>query len=132
MADTELIEKIIFFAIAVTVIFYMLAYVIIPSYEHCGTNNPYSAGTGGTDLLNACCQTPTNTVVACSNCNQSSGYSTFLSTCGSLIATTNGTHCYQCTNFGLKGINQGLFFLIFLIAIFAIILALVYYAIEKQ
>lgn len=136
MVGIDLIEKIIFFSIGVVVLFYGLAYVIVPSfaglYEHCGTNNPYSAGTGGSDLTNACCQTGSTTPVACSNCNQTSGYATFLSTCGSLISTSNNTHCYSCSNFGLKSINQGLFFLLFLIAIFSFVLVIIYYAIEKQ
>jgi uncharacterized membrane protein len=132
----DLIEKIIFLGIGVALLFYSLAYVIVPSftplYEHCGVNNPYSAGTGGTDLTNACCQTGSNTLVACTNCNQSSGYSSFLSTCGSLVSTSNNTHCYQCSSFGNKGIYQGLFFLIFLIMIFSFVLLIVYYAIKNQ
>jgi len=132
----KLIEKIIFLAVGIAVMFYSLAYVIMPSfaplYEHCGSNSPYSAGGGGTDLTNACCKTPTNTIVACSNCNGTSGYSTFLTTCGSLIATTNGTHCYQCTDFGNKSIFQGLFFLIFLIVMFSLIIVIIYAAIKKK
>jgi hypothetical protein len=101
-------------------------------YEHCGTNNPYSAGRSGTDLNNACCQTPSSTIVACADCNNTVGYSTFLSSCSGLIATTNGTHCYQCANFGLKTVNQGLFFLMFLIIIFAFVLVIIYSAIKKK
>jgi hypothetical protein len=136
MAFDNLIEKIIFFVIGIAVLFYTLAYVIVPAftplYEHCGFNNPFSAGTGGNDLTNACCQTGSATIITCANCNNTVGYSTFLSSCSSLIATTNGTHCYQCANFGLKSINQGLFFLLFLICLFTIILVIVYYAIKGE
>lgn len=132
----KIIEKIIFLAIAVAIVFYTLAYTIIPSfaplYEHCGTNNPYSAGTGGNDLNNACCQTGSATVIACANCNNTAGYSTFLSSCYSLIATTNGTNCYQCASFGNKGVFQGLFFLMFLIVMFALILVVVFAVIKKK
>jgi hypothetical protein len=131
-----LIEKIIFLVIAIALMFYTLAYAIIPAftplYEHCGTNNPYSAGTGGTDLNNACCQTPSATIIACANCNNTAGYSTFLSSCSSLISLTNNTNCYSCANFGLKAVNQGLFFLLFLIVIFALILVIVYATIKKK
>ena len=136
MNMVNLIEKIMFLVIGVAILFYSLAYVIVPSfaplYEHCGSNSPYSAGGGGTDLTNACCKTPTNTIVGCSNCNSTTGYSTFLSTCGSLIATTNGTHCYQCTDFGLKSVNQGLFFLLFLVVVFVLILVIIYAVIKKK
>jgi uncharacterized membrane protein len=132
----KIIEKIIFLAIAIAILFYSLAYAILPAfaplYEHCGTNNPYSAGSGGTDLTNACCQTPSATIIACTNCNNSVGYSTFLSSCYSLIAKTNGTDCYQCASFGNKSIFQGLFFLMFLIIIFAIILVIIYASIKKK
>ena len=130
-----LIEKIIIFSLAVGILFYMLAYVVVPSfaplYEHCGTTEPYSSGRGGTDLTNACCQTPSSTVVACSSCNQTSGYATFLSTCGSLISTTNNTHCYQCASFGNKAIYQGLFFILFLVGILAFVLMIVYTVLKK-
>lgn len=132
----KIIEKIIFLAIAVAIMFYTLAYVIVPAfaplYEHCGTNNPYSAGTGGTDLTNACCQTGSATIISCANCNNTVGYPTFLSSCYSLIATTNGTNCYSCASFGLKSVNQGLFFLLFLVIMFSLILVIVYAAIKKK
>jgi uncharacterized membrane protein len=130
----KLIEKIIFLGLGCAILFYALAYAIMPPftdlYEHCGTNNPYSAGRSGNDLTNACCQTGSATVVTCANCNNTAGYPTFLSTCYSLIAKTNGTDCYQCASFGNKGIYQGLFFLIFLIAIFTIVLVIIYSAIK--
>ena len=134
--NRTLIEKIFLLIIAAGILFYSIAYSIIPIfaplYEHCGTNNPYSAGSGGTDLTNACCQTGSSTVIACSNCNNTAGYSTFLSSCYSLIATTNNTHCYQCASFGNKLAFQGIFFLMFLIVVFAFALMIVYYAIIKR
>jgi hypothetical protein len=132
----KIIEKIILLALAVAILFYSFAYSIVPSfaplYEHCGTNNPYSAGTGGLDLTNACCQTGSATVIACSNCNNTAGYSTFLSSCYSLISTANNTHCYSCANFGNKVVFQGLFFLMFLIVIFAFVLLIIYSAIKRK
>jgi hypothetical protein len=131
----KLIETIILFALGVGILFYMLAYVVVPSfaplYEHCGTNDPYSRGTGGSDLTNACCQTGSSTPVACSNCNQSSGYSTFLSSCYSLISTSNNTHCYQCSSFGNKGFYQGMFFLLFLVGIISFILIIIYNTLKQ-
>jgi hypothetical protein len=134
--DSQLINKIIMGSLGAVFLFYLLAYVILPSfgsvYEHCGMNNPYSAGNGGSDLNNACCQTGSSTVITCANCNNTVGYSTFLSSCSSLIATTNGTNCYQCASFGNKGLYQGLFFILFIIIIFSFIMLYVYQVVKKK
>lgn len=124
----NLIKMIIALALGSTIMFYLLAYVILPSfadvYEHCGINNPYSAGRGGSDLSNGCCVTGSVTPVACSNCNQSSGYSSFLSNCGSLISTSNNTHCYSCSNFGNKTVNQGFYLILFIVILFGLVFAI--------
>lgn len=87
------------------------------AYEHgFGSNDP-------TDLNNEYCISRGN-VVACSGCNvtSGSGYNTFLDTCHSLISRQNGTHCYQCNNFGFRSVSRGMF--IFLLVGFLIICAI--------
>lgn len=124
------VRKIVAVPIALAILYIMLTTLVLPNfaktYETCG-NDAYSAGRGGTSLTNDCCTTSTATVTACTNCNISSGYSTFLSTCGSLIAVGNGTHCYSCSAFAYKTTNQGLLLLVLVIALLGFAVAFLKY-----
>lgn len=76
-------------------------------------------------LINSYCSTPTATPTACSNCNTTTGYSAFLSTCASEIAWDNNTHCNSCSNFGFKSATTGLMLFILFIGIIALILLVI-------
>lgn len=84
---------------------------------------------GKTNLLNSYCissgaQTPAGAVL-CANCNTTTGYSTFLSSCYSLVSAINGTHCYSCANFGYKQSSIGLMLFTFFIIVVTLIIAII-------
>lgn len=95
------------------------------SYEYGFGDCPYSSdnGTSCTGLGNGYCSDISSSVVACAECNGTGGYETFLSSCGSLIAGLNGTHCYGCDDWGFKTTSRGLFLLILVLAVVGFALA---------
>jgi hypothetical protein len=118
------IRTIIPVAIALVILYILYATLIAPqfavTYEYGFSTAPCqkdsnSCSLGDTNLNNGYCVTPTATIIACANCNSTVGYSTFLSSCSSLISAINGTHCYQCSDFGFKSVSTGLLLLILVI-----------------
>jgi hypothetical protein len=112
-------------ALALAIFLLIVSALVLPqfssSYEYCTGSEPYSKNAVGDTLTNGCCNAGSSTLVACSDCNQSTGYSTFLSTCSSLVDTQNNTHCYQCSNFGQKNTIQGLGFIILVVGLIAFV-----------
>ena len=111
-------------AVALTIVYIMLTTLVFPffgnSYEYGFGSAPCNkdgtcTSAGLTNINNGYCATPSATVIACASCNITTGYSTFLSSCSSLISAMNGTHCYQCSSFGFKSVSTGLLLFVFVI-----------------
>jgi len=122
------LKTILAIAIGLMVFFVLASALFLPylatQYEYGFGDCPYPSDTSScTGLVNGYCSTPSATVVTCTDCNSSAGYETFLSTCWSLIATTNGTDCYQCGGWGFKTTSQGLGVLVFVLAVIGIAVA---------
>jgi hypothetical protein len=122
--------------------FLLLSSLIIPffatTYEYgfgtepCNKKNTCAGNfqNNSGEVTNSYCKTKAGTFSVCANCNTSTGYATFLSTCGGLIAIdgvyVNGTHCFGCTEFqGYKTTNQGLMLFVFFIIVVTLIIVLV-------
>ena len=134
------VKTIVSVAVALVLLFIIASTLILPffstSYESgfagdpCNKDNTCAGLTNGSDdLHNAYCITPTDTVVACANCNTTAGYSTFLDTCDRLwmeaSGGANGTNCFQCSNFGFKTTSRGLILLVFVMGLIAFALIFV-------
>lgn len=120
------LKSIIYISIALAVLYILTATVILPqfatTYEYGFGSAPCNkdgtcTSAGLTNINNGYCSTPSATVIACATCNATAGYSTFLSSCSSLIGSMNGTHCYGCSSFGFKQTSIGLMLFILVIAL---------------
>jgi len=116
------LKNIIAVGVALVIFFIIASTLILPffatTHEYGFGDCPYPSDTSTcTGLTNNYCSDVGTTETAVANCNNSAGYEAFLSTCGSLIATTNGTHCYNCEDWGFKTTNQGLILLVFVLAL---------------
>jgi hypothetical protein len=126
MTDGSTIRLAVVISIALVILFLMMTTLVLPffrsSYETGWGTTPVQRG--GTGLINSYCSTPSATLIACTDCNTTAGYTTFLSSCSSLISATNDTHCYQCSSFGFKTVSQGL--LLFVLVIGMIFFGIVF------
>lgn len=128
------IKTIITLIVGGVLFFLVMANILIPffgsTFEYGLGSQPCQKDTDGcisgkTNINNGYCSTPSATVIACTTCNTTAGYSSFLSSCSSLISALNGTHCNQCSSFAFKTTMQGLMMFVFFIIVVAVILALV-------
>jgi len=117
------IKEIIIVGLALGLIFLLSSVMVLPflrdTYEYGLGDEPYQRG--GTGTTNGYCTSPTSTPIACTSCNVSAGYEFFLENCYSLISTVNGTHCYQCSEFGYRTTYRGLMVIVLLVGIVALI-----------
>ena len=89
------------------------------SYEYgMGTEPCNKDGCTSTDTAfkNEYCTQASGSFTACTSCNATAGYETFLDSCHSLIAWNNNTHCNGCTSFGYRTTSRGLLLAIFVLA----------------
>jgi hypothetical protein len=115
--------------------FLLLSSLIIPffaeTYEYgfgtepCAKTNSCNGATDS--LINPNCATGSTSLVTCTNCNISTGYATFLTTCYKL---RNGTdprnQCESCTAFnGYKTSVTGLMLFVFFMIVITIIIVLI-------
>lgn len=134
------LSSIVYGSAALVILFILASTMIIPyfatTHEHgfgtepCMKDGCDSSDTGESQI-NPYCSGASSTVIACTNCNISTGYETFLASCYRLApvnaaqtdAWMNNTHCYQCTDFGFKTTSQGLNLLVLVMALimFAVI-----------
>lgn len=128
------IKELIFIVVALAAFFLIASSLILPffagTYEYGFGNQPCQKDdtgctSGKTNIGNGYCTSPSSTVIACASCNVTAGYSTFLSSCSSLISAINGTHCYQCSSFGFKSMSIGMMLFILFIGFLCIIIAII-------
>lgn len=121
------IHEVFYLIVAIAAFFILFAVLVIPFfgnvYEFGGGSLPYQRG--GTSLVNGYCQATDSSVIACTSCNVSAGYATFLSSCSSLIAANNGSFCYACTNFGYKSTVNGIVLFTFFIFVIALVILII-------
>jgi len=131
------LKQIVYIGIALAILYILTTTIIMPqfanNYEYGFGTQPCSKTgcTSATGLTNPKCLTGSATPIVCATCNTTTGYSTFLSSCSSLIAWTNDTHCYQCNAFNsYNATNQGL--LLFILVIGFISFGIVFFKYIKR
>jgi hypothetical protein len=123
------LNEVFYLILAIAGLFLLTAVIVIPffsnTYEFGGGQLPYQKGGLSTSLTNGYCQATDNSVIACTDCNISAGYSSFLSSCHRLIAANNGSFCYKCTDFGYKSTVNSIMLFVFFIFFIALILIII-------
>lgn len=117
----SLVQKLVYGSVALLIFFVIVSTVLLPRFR-----DTYTEGFGSTsydsstDLDNEYCIAK-GSLTACTDCNSTnvdeSGYETFLSTCHSLPARTNNTHCYACSDWGFRSTARGLLLLVLVIGL---------------
>ena len=122
---SALSNKSIQLGLGLAVAFLIVGSLLLPqfgnTYEYCTGSQPYPKDETGSVLTNGCCA-ERGSLVACSGCNATTGYATFLSTCQSLVSTQNGTHCYKCDDFGQRTNIRGILLIVLVLGLIALAL----------
>ena len=110
--------------LALTIAFLIIGNLLLPqfsqTYEYCTGEEPYSKEASGDSYTNGCCIEASTDIIACTDCNSSTGYEAYLGNCHTLIGTQNNTHCYQCADFGQKSNIRGMILVILIIGVIAV------------
>jgi len=134
------VKNFIYGGVALLLLFVIASTLILPffstTYEvgfgdlPCNSPNHATGCVGltntSTDITNSACLTSSGDadITACADCNSSTGYETFLTSCYRLFehnstdVTMNGTHCIGCTTLqGYRTTNRGLVLLVLVIGL---------------
>jgi len=132
------LNRVIMIIIILAAVFIFSAALVLPFfagiYEYgmgsVPCNKDSSCTAASTNTVNGYCQA-TSGLAACANCNISTGYSTFLGSCHSLISWLNNTHCNACTNFGFKTSATGMMLFLLFIGLLSLVILFIMKALPK-